>query len=127
MTDKPQRPDEEEIVLGDEPDDLDADGPAAVREELRRRIKTEGVTAAYDAMVSICRDPKAPAPARATASVTLFRAAGYLSKKAEEEDESEGKPLDQMTDAEMQRELRRLRAHRLRLQAVRDRDEGVFD
>lgn len=47
---------------------------------LLQRIRTEGVEAAYEAALSVCRDPKAPAPARATASATLFRVAGYYEK-----------------------------------------------
>ncbi|WP_228866246.1 hypothetical protein [Roseibium aggregatum] len=49
--------------------------------ELLHRVHTEGVLAAYEASLAICRDPKAPAPARATASSTLFRVAGYFNKE----------------------------------------------
>ena len=54
---------------------------ADVQRELMQRIQTEGVQAAYEASLAVCRDDKAPAPARATASGTLFRVAGYFDKQ----------------------------------------------
>ncbi|WHO77464.1 hypothetical protein [Rhizobium leguminosarum] len=52
-----------------------------VQRELLIRIQTEGVQAAYEASLAVCNDPKAPAPARATASATIFRVAGYFDRK----------------------------------------------
>jgi hypothetical protein len=136
MSDESQRPGEDEIAPGEEAgddlppaDDLLADEPVAVREELRRRLKTEGARVAVDTMLAVCQDPKAQASARATCAVGLLRAAGYLSKKAEEEDDSEGKPIHQWTTAEMDRELARLRARRRkgRPPAEAKADSGVFE
>jgi len=135
MSDESQRPGEDEIAPGEEAgddllpaDDLLADEPAAVREELRRRLKTEGARVAVDTMLAVCQDAKAQASARATCAVGLLRAAGYLSKRAEEEDDSESKPIDQWTTAEMGRELARLRARRLKgRQAAKTKTDGVFD
>jgi hypothetical protein len=119
MSDESHRPDEDEIAPGDDTDDLlPADEPASVREALRRCLKTEGAQVAVDTMLAVCKDSKAQASARATCAVGLLRAAGYLSKRAEEEDESEGKPIGQMTAAEMDRELARLRIQRRRLNAI---------
>ena len=111
-------------------DDLLADEPMVVREELRRRLKTEGARVAYDTMVAVAQDPKAQASARATCAVALFRGAGFLGKRADDEDASEGKPIDQMTVAEMDRELAKLRALRLKNQKIvrsasSDEDEDV--
>ena len=107
------------------------DEPAAVREELRRKLKTEGARVAYETMVAVARDPKAQASARATCAVALFRGAGFLGKRADEEDAADGKTLDQMTDAEMQRELQRLRTQRLHGRRRGSRrnapDDSVFD
>ena len=47
---------------------------------------------AIDTMLAVCQDPKAQASARATCSVGLLRAAGYLGKKADEDD-AEGASL----------------------------------
>jgi hypothetical protein len=110
---------EEEIMPDEAPDDdLLADEPAAIREELRRKLKTEGARVAYDTMVAVAQDPKAQASARATCAVALFRGAGFLGKRADEEDASEGKTPDQMTAAELEAEIRRLRASRLRNQRI---------
>ena len=131
MSDDSQRPDEDEIAPGDDFDGLpDDNGPAAVREELRRKLKTEGARVAVDTMLAVCKDPKAQASARATCAVGLLRAAGYLSKKAEEEDEAEGKPLHEMTNAELSREWARAKQRRLRARSPRGDDGGsgnVFD
>lgn len=121
--------------MSDVDDDMDllADEPANVREELRRKLKTEGARVAYQTMVDVARDPKAQASARATCAVALFRGAGFLGKRADDEDASEGKAVENMTDAEMQAELRRLRARRQRLQRKRpqsddtDGEGGVFE
>lgn len=65
--------------------------------DLMLRIHTEGVEAAYAASLAVCRDTKAPAPARATASATLFRVAGYFAVKERDEKEPH-----EMTAAELQ-------------------------
>lgn len=83
--------------------DLDDYTPEEREEILRERIKTEGAEAAYAALLGVCRDPKAPAPARATAGVALLRAGGYLEKQ-------EGGPkkeLQEMNLAELEREIKR--------------------
>lgn len=51
------------------------------RAELLARVHTEGVLVAYETALAVCRDPKAPAPAKATASSTLFRVAGYFDRQ----------------------------------------------
>lgn len=66
-----------------EMDDTDT-SPAATVARVRRRLKTEGLEAAFDALVSVCRDPKAPAPAKATAATTLFRGAGMFERSDED-------------------------------------------
>jgi hypothetical protein len=137
MSDESQRPGEDEIAPGEEAgddlvpaDDLLADEPAAIREELRRKLKTQGARVAYDCMVAVASDPKAQASARATCAVALFRGAGFLGKRADEEDASDGKSLDQMSAAEMDAELKRLRARRLKNEKIirrasSDEDEDV--
>ena len=58
----------------------DHETESEVRDDLMRRIRTEGVIVAYDTALGICRDPKAPAPAKATALTALFRVGGYFDK-----------------------------------------------
>jgi len=65
-----------------------------VRRDLTHRIQTEGVVAAYQAALDICRDPKAPAPARATALTAMFRVGGYFKDTADKVSEKEPYELD---------------------------------
>jgi hypothetical protein len=73
--------------------------------DLLERIQTEGVQAAYEAALSVCKDAKAPAPARATAAATLFRVAGYFEKKS---DGLLDKDPHEMTAGELNEAIRRL-------------------
>ena len=72
---------------------------------LLSKIQTEGVEAAYAAALAVCKDPKAPAPARATCAMTLFRAAGFLNSR---EDTSPKEPY-QMTADELNARIAELR------------------
>lgn len=47
--------------------------PEDVRDEMLELVETEGIRAAVEAMIGVCRDPKAPAAAKATAAGHLFR------------------------------------------------------
>ncbi|WP_337267885.1 hypothetical protein [Oryzifoliimicrobium ureilyticus] len=73
--------------------------------DLLRRIRTEGILAAYEAALDVCRDKKAPAPARATASGVLFRVAGLFNPA---KDEAARKEAHEMTAAEISAEIKRL-------------------
>ena len=134
MSDTPETPDEDETAseeAGDDllpADDLMADEPEAVRKQLRRRLKTEGARVAIDTMLAVCQDSKAQSSARATCSVGLLRAAGYLGKKAEEQDE-ESSALDQATASELEQFLRwsRARAKNKRLKRTSAHDEDAPD
>ncbi|MBX9847490.1 MAG: hypothetical protein K2Z80_37510 [Xanthobacteraceae bacterium] len=99
------------MTFDDEPIEGDARGP------LMRKIRTEGVELAYETAVSICRDPKAPAPAKATALTALFRVAGYFEKTDADDD----KEPHEMSAAELDAKIRRLR------DKARARASGVFD
>lgn len=87
------------------------------RDSLWRKIRTEGVELAYETAVGICRDPKAPAPAKATALTALFRVAGYFTKS----DTGDEKDPHEMDGNELDAAIRRLRAR------VRRSDDSVFD
>ena len=77
----------------------------ARRRALLARIQTEGAEAAYAAALSVCQDTKAPAPARATCSTTLFRAAGFLNVR----DGEAPKEPHEMTAAEIDARIDELR------------------
>lgn len=101
-------------AMAEEFDELEnAHDSRAIRKELRRRLKSDGVQTAFAAMLDICRDKKAPAPARATAAATLFRAAGYLSSKAVDEEDSDGLSLEKLS-AEQLELLRKFYADKAR-------------
>lgn len=57
------------------------DGADDAREWLREDLNKRGARSAYAALLAVCEDPKAPAPARATAGVALLRAAGMFERK----------------------------------------------
>lgn len=80
--------------------------PLAHKRALMARIQMEGTTAAYEALLAVCRDGKAPAPARATSATTLFRAAGYLESKQANPD----KAPEDMTAGELAARIRELRS-----------------
>ena len=107
------------------------DNPQDAREWFRQQVRTRGLRAALGALLAICEDPKAPAPAKATAGVALLRAGGAFAK-AEEEGLDE-KPIDQMSVPEMERTLRQLRTKRERLaRTTRSEDDdggdgGIFE
>jgi hypothetical protein len=88
----------------------DDDSPDDARGPLMRRIRTEGVELAYETAVSICRDPKAPAPAKATALTALFRVAGLFEKTDSDDD----KEPHEMTAEELDVAIRRLRGRTTR-------------
>lgn len=82
-------------------DTLDAidESPEEAREWFHREVKTRGVRIAYKALTSVCEDPKAPAPAKATAGVAILRAAGVFAR-ADEDPEIEP---HEMTPAQLAR------------------------
>jgi len=93
---------------GDDLDDLlDLDDQAA-REALKREIRTRGAVEAYRAALAVCRDPRAPAPARATSAGLVMRAAGLLTGRFVDEESTESKAIGDLTPAELDRELARL-------------------
>lgn len=92
------------------------------RRQLMHRLHTEGVWHAYQAEEDVCKDKTAPAPARATASAIIFRAAGYFNAKAGV-DASEKEPQD-MTPEEIQARIDQLREARS-LRADDDQEDDL--
>ncbi|MGL4939761.1 MAG: hypothetical protein ACRC44_00020 [Bifidobacterium asteroides] len=79
--------------------------PTEARERQGRRIATEGVDAAIEALIATCRDPKAPAPAKSSAGTALLRAGGWFNARDPEDDI----PPHEMTGEQLQRAIARLR------------------
>ena len=86
------------------------------------RIQTEGALAAYEAALEVCLDKKAPAPARATASGLILRAAGFLNAP----DEASHKEPHQMTATELEARIAELRGGKTDKTGGRGSDDSVF-
>jgi hypothetical protein len=81
--------------------------PSEALAEARRRIQTDGVTAAVTALIDVCRDAKAPAPAKASAGAALLRAAGLFSLG--EEGGDFGKSPSEMSPEELRAAIARIK------------------
>lgn len=94
-------------------------------ERARHMLQTEGVVAAVEALVSVCRDPKAPAPAKSTAGTSLLRASGFFDRAANEPD----KELHEMTFEELVQHSARLECDRdaLLSEMTENAEETAFD
>ena len=79
--------------------------PDEARDWFAHIVATEGLRIAYETAVSICRDPKAAAPAKATAITAILRAAGAFDRK---EEGSDIEPHS-MTGKQLEREIARLK------------------
>lgn len=73
-------------------------------EQAKHLLQTEGVLVAIEALVAVCRDPKAPAPAKATAGTSILRAVGLFNEKNNEPE----KDLSQMSWQELSEYRNRL-------------------
>jgi hypothetical protein len=93
-------------------------------ERLKRELWAHGVPAAYKALLAVAEDPKAPAPARATAGGHLFRAAGVFARADKEEVDNESP--DHTSLADLEKELAQIRARNAALQRKYD-SKSVFD
>ncbi|TIP24261.1 MAG: hypothetical protein E5X67_29895 [Mesorhizobium sp.] len=58
------------------------DTEEAVLERTRHRLRTTGLEAAVEALIGVCQDKAAPAPAKATAGVAIMRANGLMLDKS---------------------------------------------
>lgn len=94
--------------FGDEWDDEEA----ALRASIVRRARTEGIAAAYEAALAICRDPKAPQQARSNAARTLLQIGGLFDKA----EHTGRKQIHEMTAEELAAEGERLRRERRQIQ-----------
>lgn len=70
-------------------------------------VETEGALVAVRAMIEICEDSNAPAPARATAGAALLRAAGMFDRNGRDSDD---KPAVDMTAEEIRQRIAQLQA-----------------
>jgi hypothetical protein len=91
--------------MTDERDDLDRDDDLLRDEdprELKREIRRIGARAAYEALLEVATNRKAPAPSRATAGVAILRAAGFFERDDAADDTAPAQSI-----AELEEQIRR--------------------
>jgi hypothetical protein len=98
------------------------ESPAAAMRRLRTKLQVEAADVALDALMAVAGDSRAPAPARATAGTSIFRAAGFF-----ERGEAAGgdKQPHEMTAEELDVEIRKIR-EAAAARTADDDDGGVF-
>ena len=100
-----------------------------LRAVLIRQARTEGVRVAYDTALAICRDPSAPAQARASAIRSLLEVGDLLNAKGREA--APTKDPAAMSADEISAEIVRARAQLVARKAPRSRanvkNNGAFD
>jgi hypothetical protein len=89
----------------------------------RRRIALTGVEAAVSALIGVCEDPKAPAPAKATAGTSLLRAAGLFDRV---QDAHQDKEASEMTAEELSRAIADLQLRRPGAEDEADEGADIF-
>lgn len=101
---------------------------AEVRQEVAELLDTEGLRAAAEAAIAVCRDAKAPAAARATASGLIFRFSeiGGFGKGGARDDAKEPHEMNGEEVAAALADLRRQLAGRQRGERE-ELGDGVFD
>lgn len=109
-------------------EDFSDESPEETLEWFNHYAKTIGLRVAMTALTAVCRDPKAPAPAKSSAAGFLLRAAGALKN----DDSGNDQEPHTMTSDQLQREVARLQRKKKKLSAGNDDSEsddpgGVFD
>ncbi|WP_315918644.1 hypothetical protein [Mesorhizobium sp. SP-1A] len=97
------------------------------REALERakgRLQTEGVEAAVEALIAVCRDEQAPANAKSTAGSALLRANGLFDKGTTAPD----KEIHEMSLDELREYTARIEQDRdAMLSEMEEGEETAFD
>lgn len=95
----------------------------AVRADVLRRARSEGVRVAYETALAICLDPEASAVAKASSQRTLLLVGGMLDKTDRQAEQS--KAPSEMAPEELSRAVNRLlKRERAKLQ---NSGQSVFD
>jgi len=95
-------------------------------DRVMHRIRSEGIEAAYDALVGVCRDEKSAAPARSSAGTAIFRAAGLFDANRD----GGTKAPSEMSPQELARTLDKLKrdlADREAQKAIEGADDETDD
>lgn len=84
------------------------------------KLRTTGIEAAVDALIAVCADPKAAAPAKSAAGAALLRANGLYGEKPNRSQ----KPPSEMSPEELSEALDELKADLAARKAVEADDDG---
>ncbi|AZO36318.1 MAG: hypothetical protein EOS81_29685 [Mesorhizobium sp.] len=101
--------------MSDQDDEFDDDEQRR-RAAIIRRARVEGIEAAFESALIVCRDLKAPAQARASAQRTLLQIGGMLDRAdrnatvAKDPAEMNGDELLQATEAALRKRKRAIAA-----------------
>lgn len=94
----------------------DGEDDRAARAELVRRMRTEGSLIAYETCLKVMLDPKSPANARTQAARSILDAGGFFRTTAS--DDAVPQDPATMTAAELEQEIARLKAPKMRSAAT---------
>lgn len=106
-------------------DDEEFEADEALRADIVRRARTEGVQVAFESALAVCRDPNAPAAAKASSQRTLLMVGGLLDRN--DRNASAEKPASEMDGNELQQAIERASWKRKRAIAAAKPDGGAFD
>lgn len=97
-------------------DDEEFEADEALRADIVRRARTEGVKTAYESALAVCRDPNAPAAAKASSQRTLLMVGGLLDRNdrnasvTKDPADMDGDELRQATEAALRKRQRAVAA-----------------
>ncbi|TCQ81207.1 hypothetical protein EDF68_102497 [Ochrobactrum sp. BH3] len=105
------------------------DEEEARRAAVIRRARVEGVEAAYESALEICRDKKASSQAKSNASRTLLEIGGMLQRADRNQEKPSGKELHEMTGDELAAHRKQLERQRRKLEAPYEKtyEKDAFD
>ncbi|MER8536058.1 hypothetical protein NKH61_24540 [Mesorhizobium sp. M1005] len=96
------------------------------RADIIRRARVEGIEAAFESALIVCRDLKAPAQARASAQRTLLQIGGMLDRA--DRNASVAKDPAEMDGAELQKAAQEAMRKQRRAKAASSKPTGgAFD
>ncbi|RWH52573.1 MAG: hypothetical protein EOQ81_22910 [Mesorhizobium sp.] len=109
--------------MSDQDDEFDDD--EAVRAEIIRRARVEGIKVAYESALEICRDKTQTAVARASSQRTLLQIGGMLDRA--DRNASAAKDPAEMDGDELRQALERASRKRKLAVAAAKPSGGAFD
>ncbi|MER9628026.1 hypothetical protein [Mesorhizobium sp. M0296] len=105
----------------------DFDGDERLRAGIIRQARTVGIQVAFESALAVCRDPNAPAAAKASSQRTLLMVGGLLDRN-DRNASAANKPLSEMDGAELEKATQDLMRRQRRSGAAAAKPVGsAFD